>query len=131
MPEELTGPLYSDETLDNNPEWIRTDYPDGSVKWELRDVPPWDGEVGVDAEDLKGLSEEELYALSVKAQVDALRIHRAQKLSESDWTQQPDAPISPEKKEEWRVYRQQLRDLTDGITTVEQAVDFIWPTPPA
>ena len=132
MPEEdYSGPLYSDDTLDNDPEWVRTDYPDGSVKWELINPPAWDGEIGVDAEDLKDLSQEELDALSVKAQVDVLRIHRATKLSESDWTQQPDAPITPEKKEEWRVYRQQLRDLTNNITTVEQAVDFVWPTPPA
>lgn len=130
MAEELTGQDYFPETLDEDEEWIKTEYPDGSVKWELKNVPPWDGEVGPDAEDLIGLSEEELYQLSVKAQVDVLRTHRAQKLADSDWTQQPDAPISSEKKEEWRVYRQQLRDLTNGITTIEQAVDFIWPTPP-
>ena len=130
MPDELDGPVYSDDTLDSN-EWVRTDYPDGSVKWELKNPPAWDGEVGPDAEELKDLSQEELYALSVKAQVDVLRMHREEKLSSSDWTQQPDAPLSPEKKEAWKVYRQQLRDLTDGITTVEEAVDYIWPEEPA
>tara|TARA_Y100000004_G_scaffold165487_1_gene196414 strand:- start:1053 stop:1445 length:393 start_codon:yes stop_codon:yes gene_type:complete len=130
MPDELDGPVFSDDTLDNN-EWVRTDYPDGSIKWELRNPPAWDGEIGPDAEELIGLSQEELYALSVKAQVDVLRMHRESKLSSSDWTQQPDAPITPEKKEEWRVYRQQLRDLTNNITTVEDAVDYVWPEEPA
>jgi hypothetical protein len=130
MPDELDGPVYSDDTLDSN-EWVRTDYPDGSIKWELKNPPTWDGEVGPDAEELKDLSQEELYAMSVKAQVDVLRMHREAKLSSSDWTQQPDAPISPEKKEAWRVYRQQLRDLTSTITTVEEAVDYIWPEEPA
>jgi len=130
MPDELDGPVFSDDTLDSN-EWVKTDYPDGSVKWELKNPPEWDGEVGPDAEELKDLSQEELYALSVKAQVDVLRMHREQKLSSSDWTQQPDAPLSPEKKEAWKVYRQQLRDLTNTITTVEEAVDYIWPEEPA
>lgn len=132
MPEEdYSTNVFSSEVLDNNEEWVRTDYPDGSIKWEMVNPPAWDGEVGVDAEDLKGLSQEELDALSVKAQVDVLRTHRAQKLADCDWTQQPDAPITPEKKEEWKVYRQTLRDITNNITTVDEAVNFIWPTPPA
>jgi hypothetical protein len=129
MADELDGPVFSDDTL-NNDEWLRTDYPDGSVKWELKNPPVWDGEVGPDPEDLKDLSQEELYALSVKAQVDVLRQHRKVILDGSDWTQQPDCSLSDEKKEEWRAYRQKLRDLTNNITTVEESVDFIWPTPP-
>lgn len=33
-------------------------------------------------------------------------------LSESDWTQLPDAPLTTEKKAEWVAYRQHLRDVT-------------------
>lgn len=36
---------------------------------------------------------------------------RARMLSESDWTQLPDCPLTPEKKEEWKVWRQKLRDI--------------------
>ena len=32
-------------------------------------------------------------------------------LKESDWTQMTDSPLSDEKKAEWAVYRQALRDL--------------------
>lgn len=32
-------------------------------------------------------------------------------LAETDWTQLPDVPLSAEKKAEWAVYRQALRDL--------------------
>ena len=32
-------------------------------------------------------------------------------LSESDWTQLPDSPLSTEKKAEWATYRQALRDM--------------------
>lgn len=34
------------------------------------------------------------------------------KLYQSDWTQLSDCQLSPEKKEEWKVYRQALRDIT-------------------
>ena len=33
-------------------------------------------------------------------------------LSECDWTQAADAPLSEEQKAEWRSYRQALRDIT-------------------
>ena len=36
---------------------------------------------------------------------------RNQLLSESDWTQLPDSPLTTEKKTEWATYRQQLRDM--------------------
>ena len=36
---------------------------------------------------------------------------RNQVLDNCDWTQLPDAQLSAEKKAEWAVYRQQLRDL--------------------
>lgn len=32
-------------------------------------------------------------------------------LTESDWTQLPDVALSAKKKEEWRVYRQALRNM--------------------
>jgi len=41
-----------------------------------------------------------------------LRIRRNTKLVDSDWTQLPDVPLLEEKKEEWREYRQKLRDIT-------------------
>ena len=40
-------------------------------------------------------------------------------LTQSDWTQLPDVPLSLEKKQEWGVYRQALRDLPS---------DPLWPS---
>lgn len=40
------------------------------------------------------------------------RIKRNRKLELSDWTQVIDAPLSESEKQEWRSYRQALRDLT-------------------
>ena len=41
----------------------------------------------------------------------AVRIERNNLLSESDWTQMSDSPLSDSKKTEWATYRQSLRDL--------------------
>jgi hypothetical protein len=47
--------------------------------------------------------------------LDGVRAVRNDKLVASDWTQLPDVSLSPEQVEAWRVYRQQLRDITDGL----------------
>lgn len=46
----------------------------------------------------------------------ALRFVRAFMLSDSDWTQVPDSPLDETSKEQWRIWRQELRDLTNEIT---------------
>jgi hypothetical protein len=42
-----------------------------------------------------------------------IRLKRNNLLSESDWTQFNDSPLSAEKKSEWATYRQALRDITN------------------
>ena len=39
------------------------------------------------------------------------RFHRDKLLTESDFSQMADVPMTDEKRAEWRIYRQQLRDL--------------------
>ena len=41
-----------------------------------------------------------------------LREVRNQMLFDSDWTVMPDSPLSDSKKNEWKTYRQALRDIT-------------------
>tara|TARA_R100001369_G_scaffold86260_2_gene120604 strand:- start:49 stop:396 length:348 start_codon:yes stop_codon:yes gene_type:complete len=50
--------------------------------------------------------------------LDYVRSQRVFLLSESDWTQVADSPLSDSKKAEWATYRQALRDLpsTDPIS---------------
>lgn len=47
-------------------------------------------------------------------------------LSESDWTQLPDAPLTDEKRTAWATFRQELRDITNQNTPYAIA----WPTNP-
>lgn len=48
-------------------------------------------------------------------------------LSESDWTQIPNGPLTQKQQQAWAVYRQELRDITkqSGYPT-----NVIWPTQP-
>jgi len=45
-------------------------------------------------------------------ELQALRLHRNRLLEESDWTVMSDSPLSDSKKDEWKTYRQALRDIT-------------------
>ena len=59
-----------------------------------------------------------------------LRQDRNKLLLECDWTDLPNAVLSDEKKTEWQTYRTNLRDITNGLTTVEQVKTVVFPTKP-
>lgn len=60
---------------------------------------------------------------------DFVRNKRNYLLKESDWTVLSDSPLSSNLVQEWKVYRQSLRDLPQ--TYIEVGVSgVIWPTPP-
>lgn len=61
-------------------------------------------------------------------QLEKLREKRNDLLVESDWTVLPDSPIVD--KTAWQNYRAELRDLTNGLTTVEQVEAVVFPTKP-
>ena len=57
----------------------------------------------------------------------AIRFERNKLLKESDWTQMSgDIPLPEEKKVEWQVYRQALRDLPQTV----DLNNIVYPTPP-
>ena len=63
-----------------------------------------------------------------------LRIHRNKIISQSDWTQGADSPLSDEKKAEWATYRQALRDLTSTASPTLDGPSISnvdWPTEPS
>ena len=57
----------------------------------------------------------------------SLRLERNSLLTESDWTQYNDSPLSDEVKAEWAVYRESLRALPDNT---DEPSNPTWPTPP-
>lgn len=54
-----------------------------------------------------------------------LRQKRNEMLAASDWIHNGDSPVTQNSKDQWALYRQQLRDIT------KQPIDnIVWPTPP-
>ena len=58
----------------------------------------------------------------------SLRARRNALLSASDWTVLSDSPVQD--KLIWQSYRQSLRDITEGLSTVEQVNSVVFPTKP-
>ena len=55
-----------------------------------------------------------------------IRRKRTRYLTETDWTQLPDSPLTNQKQTEWQIYRQALRDITSQLSPFS----ISWPTPP-
>ena len=59
--------------------------------------------------------------------LEELRIKRNNKLSESDWMANSDVTMSSD----WKTYRQELRDLTNGLDTEDKVNKVTWPKEPS
>jgi len=60
-----------------------------------------------------------------------VRTERNDKLSECDWTQVPDSPLTADQRTEWQLYRQQLRDVPVANALIAKIDDVTWPTAPS
>ena len=68
------------------------------------------------------VSPEEEFELSMMR----LRSERNSLLAKTDWYANSDVTMS----EAMKTYRQELRDITEGLTTAEEVEAVIWPTKP-
>ncbi|MBJ7443574.1 MAG: phage tail assembly chaperone [Sphingobium sp.] len=57
-----------------------------------------------------------------------LRADRDARLAQSDWTQLPDVPLSPDERAAWSLYRQALRDMPEQADFDPEAIG--WPIRP-
>ena len=62
--------------------------------------------------------------------LEILRLKRDALLTESDWTQVNDSPLTDAKKAEWATYRQALRDLPAEYSDSDDIDDVVFPTQP-
>jgi hypothetical protein len=60
--------------------------------------------------------------------LESLRAKRNKLLADSDYIVLADSPVND--KANWLTYRQALRDLTNGLTTVAQVNAVVFPTKP-
>jgi hypothetical protein len=59
-----------------------------------------------------------------------LRQKRNSLIASSDWTVLSDSPLSAELKTAWLEYRQDLRDITEGVNTVAKVNAVVFPDKP-
>jgi len=59
-----------------------------------------------------------------------LRAKRNKDLQDSDWTQLPDNTLTSAQRNAWMLFRTKLRNITDGLTTVEQVNNVDYPDKP-
>lgn len=88
--------------------FVPTDAPSMSHRWHV-DRCCWDGP-----------------AIDIAAEWEKVRYQRDKLLTACDWRILPDAPISPEDREAWLVYRSALRDITDQLDPLA----IFWPVSP-
>ena len=73
--------------------------------------------------------------LETKFPMDELRMVRNIKLTETDWTQNPDVPSTT--RDKWLSYRQELRDFPETASPTLNEEGFlnessvVWPNPPS
>ena len=60
-----------------------------------------------------------------------LRENRNKLLQECDWIELNNAPLTDLQKDEWRAYRTELRNLTNGLTTADEVIAKEFPTKPS
>ena len=59
-----------------------------------------------------------------------LRSKRNSLIASSDWTVLSDSPLSETEKTAWLEYRQELRDITEGVNTVAKVNAVVFPDKP-
>lgn len=114
--------------------WGEVEYNDGSPNERIEDLGIFEQAVQTVENERVRLENKRI---EDEAKIDYWSIFRSRRnklLSACDWTQIPDAPLTEEQKEQWRVYRQTLRDLSESIVDPKPlALDLTysnWPTPP-
>ena len=63
--------------------------------------------------------------------LDNLRAKRNKLLADSDYIVLADSTFTPQKKSEWMTYRTALRNLTQGLDTIEKINNVAYPLKPS
>lgn len=71
--------------------------------------------------------QQEIEANAFPDALEHLRKIRNSLLADTDWLANSDVDMS----DEWKTYRQELRDITNGLTTVDEVQAVQFPTKPS
>ena len=112
------------------------EYKDGTLNKAITDISPYN-QCLTDWEAAKAQFVKDTTLPDIDWEI-AFKAHRTNLLTESDWTQVADNKLTDEKKAEWAVYRQALRDMPANKTTTYEELGkdkyfahSDWPTPPS
>tara|TARA_B100000519_G_C14223166_1_gene428629 strand:- start:711 stop:992 length:282 start_codon:yes stop_codon:yes gene_type:complete len=84
--------------------------------------------IDMTAEEITQLQNDQVTPMTdLEASLSELRKLRNNLLFETDWLANSDVTMS----DEWKTYRQELRDLPSGLDTVEKVNNITWPTKPS
>ena len=80
------------------------------------------------------ISNEQILAIIPQVELDmameTLRVKRNKLLADTDYTVLQDSTFTDAQVAEWVVYRQALRDITNGLTTKDEVEAVVFPTKP-
>lgn len=109
--------------------YIQIEHDDGVLEYKHKDHDALIASVVTPEplEYLKNMTPEQIQEMITNQKIEEIRNTRNGLLATSDWTQGADSPLSAEKKAEWTVYRQSLRDLLANLT---DPFNLVWPTKP-
>jgi hypothetical protein len=100
--------------------WGEVEYNDGSPNEKIEELGIFEQAIQTVEDEKVRLENERLDEEAAREAArdywSELRSIRDSILSKCDWTQSSDSPLTEEKKEEWRLYRQALRNLPEIIT---------------
>jgi hypothetical protein len=84
---------------------------------------------GVASDDKHIIIDGEIADKPVDNSVDMIKVRqeRNRMLSQTDWTQMPDSPLSDTEKERYKRYRQELRDLPSKYDTINSIEELTFP----
>ena len=75
-------------------------------------------------------SDDQTFTIDIERVWLSIKSQRYRKLAESDWTQFTDAPFTPEQKNAWAAYRQELRNIPETFSSAAHPDEVVWPTKP-
>jgi len=84
---------------------------------------------GVASDDKHIIVDGEIVDKPVDSSVDMVQVRQERNriLSQTDWTQIPDAPLSEEQKDQYKRYRTALRDLPSIYDTITSIAEVTFP----
>ena len=74
--------------------------------------------------------EAQFTAVEFDMAMEDLRAKRNKDLQDSDWTQLSDNTLTNDQRQAYMRFRTELRNITDGLTTVEQVNNIDYPDKP-